>query len=481
MDSLLEQTDTRPILFICHTGVDGAYVTELASHLEREGIQCWYYERDNFGSSIGTAVDKALDECGCLLFVMSKNLPEASIYVQNELNDYVRTRRKIIPLRVSMPRQWWPKGVRSLIGSFPVVDDPSASADSRIVEEIKRRIDKSGRVPNEAGESSSTHLRKTGKKRVLLSIGAIAVIAAAVAASKLPEYRRTVTMRAIEAFSREDWKAGYRWASSPFADKNNANILHHVGILYANGEILPRDDAKAVEYFSAAAEKGDLCAQCSLGIMYESGRGVKTADFEIAYYWFRKAALQGMPEAQYRLAVCYENGHGITKDLNKARDWYSKAAEKGHPKAKTALNSEIMRNVEGPMAPSLEVDSEISGLYQECHVLETQGTDENLKSLFEAQSSEAQSRIEALEVIFSLLKKEYEIERSLDRVCRLSLSQAKMNANREIDDRKSIILASKADYLKCLLAQELATIRKRMVNLMESSGWSQEEVLGFIE
>ena len=143
-----QQNDSNTVdissVFICHTGLDGAYVTKLASRLEHEGIKCWYYERDNFGSSIGTAVDKALDECGCLLFVMSKNLPEASIYVQNELNDYVRTRRKIIPLRVSMPDKWWPKGVRSLIGSFPVIEDSSGATDSWIVDEIKRRINKSG-------------------------------------------------------------------------------------------------------------------------------------------------------------------------------------------------------------------------------------------------------------------------------------------------------------------------------------------------
>lgn len=166
-------------VFICHTGLDGAYVAKLASRLEHDGIKCWYYERDNFGTSIGKAVDDALDECDCLLFVMSKNLPEASLYVQNELNDYVRTRRKIIPLRVSMPDKWWPKGVRSLIGSFPVIEDSSGATDSWIVDEIKRRINKSG----DAKGCNMPLVHKRNRRSQLLRRIGLGIVNVAVAAA----------------------------------------------------------------------------------------------------------------------------------------------------------------------------------------------------------------------------------------------------------------------------------------------------------
>lgn len=166
-------------VFVSHTGLDGAYVAKLVSRLEGEGVKCWYYERDNFGSSIGTAVDKALDECGYMLFVMSRNLPEASTYVQNELNEYVRTRRKIIPLRVSMPDKWWPLGTRSLIGSFPVVEDSSGYADATVIEEIKRRIVKTDQVPNVAENNSPSHMQRFRKKRSLPTISASLLVVAA--------------------------------------------------------------------------------------------------------------------------------------------------------------------------------------------------------------------------------------------------------------------------------------------------------------
>ena len=46
-----------------------------------------------------------------------------------------------------------------------------------------------------------------------------------------------------------------------------------------------------------------------------------------AVKWYRKAAEQGMAEAQYNLGVCYEYGEGVTKDADEAVTWYKKAAD----------------------------------------------------------------------------------------------------------------------------------------------------------
>ncbi len=140
MNQSVDNQNGRPMLFICHTGLDEAYVTDLAAKLEAKGVRCWYYERDNFGESIGSAVDKALDDCHCLLFVMSCNLLETSRWIQNELCVYCQTKKKIIPLRVDMPDVWWPRGSRSLIGSIPVMDDADGKSNPLVVETIVSRI-----------------------------------------------------------------------------------------------------------------------------------------------------------------------------------------------------------------------------------------------------------------------------------------------------------------------------------------------------
>ena len=129
-----------PLLFICHTGLDHPYVARLVTRLEEEGIRCWYYERDNFGQSIGSAVDRALMSCRALLFVMSANIPVASDYVQNEIITFVTTKRTVIPLRLQQPDHWWPEGVRSLIGARPVVMDSSGATPPDVLADIKRRV-----------------------------------------------------------------------------------------------------------------------------------------------------------------------------------------------------------------------------------------------------------------------------------------------------------------------------------------------------
>ena len=39
----------------------------------------------------------------------------------------------------------------------------------------------------------------------------------------------------------------------------------------------------------------------------------------------------------YNLGICYEEGRGVTKDVNQAREWYTKAVAQGQPQAQTQL------------------------------------------------------------------------------------------------------------------------------------------------
>ena len=55
------------------------------------------------------------------------------------------------------------------------------------------------------------------------------------------------------------------------------------------------------------------------------------------FIWFRKAAEQGHPKAQYNLGVIYAKGRGITKDMDEAKKWYSLAAAQGDEHAEKAL------------------------------------------------------------------------------------------------------------------------------------------------
>ena len=76
------------------------------------------------------------------------------------------------------------------------------------------------------------------------------------------------------------------------ADKGEAWAQYNLGIMYANGEGVPEDDATAVKWHTKAAEQGLARAQFNLGSMYSTGAGVPE-DNVMAYMWFNLAAAQG--------------------------------------------------------------------------------------------------------------------------------------------------------------------------------------------
>ena len=76
--------------------------------------------------------------------------------------------------------------------------------------------------------------------------------------------------------------------------------------------------------------------QYLLGGYYYTG-GCITKDYNKAVEWFLKAAEQGNVDAQYYLGECYYYGRGITKDYDKAVTWYKKAAKTGYAAAQNNL------------------------------------------------------------------------------------------------------------------------------------------------
>ena len=65
---------------------------------------------------------------------------------------------------------------------------------------------------------------------------------------------------------------------------------------YYNGEGIPQNYAKAVEWYQKAADQGDAVAQFNLGFCYENGQGVYKSKKE-ALKWYQKAADQGYEDA----------------------------------------------------------------------------------------------------------------------------------------------------------------------------------------
>ncbi len=119
------------------------------------------------------------------------------------------------------------------------------------------------------------------------------------------------------------------------AAQGNVNAQYSLGWSYDRGEGVPKDKQQAVVWYRKAAEQGYAPAQASLGFMYLFGLDVK--DKQQAVVWYRKAAEQGNASAQFSLGFMYEDGQGVPKDEQQAVAWYRKAAEQGHAGAQESL------------------------------------------------------------------------------------------------------------------------------------------------
>ena len=79
--------------------------------------------------------------------------------------------------------------------------------------------------------------------------------------------------------------------------------------LYASGDGVAQDYAKAREWYEKAADKGDASAMAALGVLYHNGQGV-AQDYAKAREWYEKAADKDDPDAMTTLGVALPQGSG---------------------------------------------------------------------------------------------------------------------------------------------------------------------------
>ena len=108
------------------------------------------------------------------------------------------------------------------------------------------------------------------------------------------------------------------------AEAGSAFAQANLGIMYAQGEGVPEDDAEAVKWFRLAAEQGHAAAQYSLGVMYAAGDGVPQS-YITAHAWWNIASASGHGNASRNLAVIerrleiseIEEAQALALELNK--------------------------------------------------------------------------------------------------------------------------------------------------------------------
>ena len=83
----------------------------------------------------------------------------------------------------------------------------------------------------------------------------------------------------------------------PAARSGNADAEELIGIMYAMGLGVERDDIRAFDWYLRASMKGHPGAQSGVGWYYEIGRGMPAPDLVRAYTWYVLSAIGGDPDA----------------------------------------------------------------------------------------------------------------------------------------------------------------------------------------
>lgn len=134
---------------------------------------------------------------------------------------------------------------------------------------------------------------------------------------------------------RKDMAGAVKWLSK--VAKEDGYSAYHLGLCYREGnEEVPKNTAKAIEYFKMGADLNSALAQIDLAKMYLAGDEV-AKDEAKAVELLTKAIKRRFPEAEYELGCCYRDGKGVGKDIARARELFDEAAKQGHEQAKAAL------------------------------------------------------------------------------------------------------------------------------------------------
>jgi hypothetical protein len=166
-----------------------------------------------------------------------------------------------------------------------------------------------------------------------------------------------------------DEEAAIRFLAA--AEKGHAEAQFSLGTACLKGLGVPKSERNAMRWYQRAATQGHAKAQFNLGCLYQlfGGFGDQGGDSTFAkddetaplpgreapglpqgdgdataVHWYRKAAEQGHPAAQFNLGCMCEDGVGVLRASDaEAAHWYRKAADQGHSKAQFNLGCLLER------------------------------------------------------------------------------------------------------------------------------------------
>ena len=112
------------------------------------------------------------------------------------------------------------------------------------------------------------------------------------------------------------------------ANAGSSTAMFNLGVNYANGQGVEKNQVEAFNWYLKAAENGIAPAMEQVSRLYSLGQGIGKNN-EKAAQWCLTAAQNGSVRFMYLLGVRYANGDGVPKNEKEAFKWQLKASEGG--------------------------------------------------------------------------------------------------------------------------------------------------------
>ncbi|MEZ0244780.1 MAG: SPOR domain-containing protein [Sphingomonas sp.] len=163
----------------------------------------------------------------------------------------------------------------------------------------------------------------------MAALASTCLIAAAPAAAQ--DAAQDPVKQGVDAWERGDYKTAVdKWRGPAIA--GNPDAQFNLGQAYKLGRGVPADLNMAEEWYRKAAVQGHPQAEDNYGLaLFQNGKRTE------AVAWLEKSAARGEPRAQFVLGTMYFNGDGVERDWVRAYALIVRASQSGLPQASTAL------------------------------------------------------------------------------------------------------------------------------------------------
>lgn len=124
----------------------------------------------------------------------------------------------------------------------------------------------------------------------------------------------------------------------------NPDAACNIGSLYYTGRAGEQSYAKALKYYTIAADGGCRQAQENLGYCYYYGRNT-AVDYEKAFHFFALGAFDGHIRSLYKIGDMYRNGYYVKKNACEAFCIYKRCLETLHEDAMELAGADVMMRI----------------------------------------------------------------------------------------------------------------------------------------